>query len=270
MKVNILDKKLWQSFFPYTSGVLVIYTILSFFINDNKYKETCGEVIIAILACIFFYMLYKANFINKIKLKINLIEVEIFYGDLFDQKGLKLIPFNEYFDTIVDNEIISENSLNGVFIDKHYQNNIGTLNSLICKKLDKTSFKENPSRIKGKTKKYKLGTTIEIEKNYILTALTHFNDNNEASLSTIEYLHFLNILCKQISVIYSNRIINIPLIGSGISRIGNNLKYEDYLFQIINSLNLSEFSQSSRAKINIVLHKDSKKEVNLYKMKSIF
>ncbi|MDR2043994.1 MAG: DUF6430 domain-containing protein [Clostridium sp.] len=38
------------------------------------------------------------------------------------------MPFNEYFDTAVDDKIIAYHSLNGMFIDKHiYPSNLSTL-----------------------------------------------------------------------------------------------------------------------------------------------
>ena len=46
-------------------------------------------------------------------------DVAIKTGDIFQQPGLKAIAFNEYFDTLVDNKVIGDTSLNGVFIQKH-------------------------------------------------------------------------------------------------------------------------------------------------------
>ena len=54
--------------------------------------------------------------LKKIKLNIKGSDFIIKQGDIFLQEGLKVINFNEYFDTIVDNKIIAKNSLNGKFI----------------------------------------------------------------------------------------------------------------------------------------------------------
>ena len=47
---------------------------------------------------------------------------EITVGDIFEQDSndYKVIAFNEYFDTLVDNDLISETSLNGQYLLKKY------------------------------------------------------------------------------------------------------------------------------------------------------
>ena len=72
----------------------------------------------AIVIIIAFYIvsLIRANTLKKIKLNIKGSDFIIKQGDIFLQEGLKVINFNEYFDTIVDNKIIAKNSLNGEFI----------------------------------------------------------------------------------------------------------------------------------------------------------
>jgi hypothetical protein len=54
-----------------------------------------------------------------ITIKIRGISVSIKQGNIFDAKGWKVIPFNEYFDTTVDDVIISSTTLNGIFINEH-------------------------------------------------------------------------------------------------------------------------------------------------------
>lgn len=72
----------------------------------------------AIVIIIAFYIvsLIRANTLKKIKLNIKGYDFIIKQGDIFLQEGLKVINFNEYFDTIVDNKIIAKNSLNRKFI----------------------------------------------------------------------------------------------------------------------------------------------------------
>ena len=58
-------------------------------------------------------------YLNKIDINVEGSDVTIKVGDIFQQPGLKAIAFNEYFDTQVDNRIIAEGSLNGIFIKKN-------------------------------------------------------------------------------------------------------------------------------------------------------
>lgn len=43
--------------------------------------------------------------------------VDVKVGDIFDQAALKIIAFNEYFDTPVDDVVISAKTLNGIYIN---------------------------------------------------------------------------------------------------------------------------------------------------------
>jgi len=270
MKVTLSNKNLWKNYLAVIGiiGMLTSFTTIFVTISD-KYKICLGIVFLIILILIFFYLLYRANHLDKIKLSINGLKVNIIYGDLFNSQGLKLIPFNEYFDTLVDNVIIAENTLNGKFIKKNYLT-ISDLDNQILTALNGKAFITNNSRVLGKKNKYELGTTIEVENEYILTAFTHFDDENRAYLSKGEYLLCLDNLWKEINRIYAQRDVSIPLLGSGISRIGNDLNLQDYLEQIINSLKLSNLDNAYNTQINIILYESVKNDINLFNIKSKF
>lgn len=51
--------------------------------------------------------------------KFNGMDVDVVVGDLFAMDGVKVIPFDEYFDIQVDDKVISRNSLNGIFVEKY-------------------------------------------------------------------------------------------------------------------------------------------------------
>lgn len=271
MKVKLLNKKLWKNYLAVLGTVGIFTSFLTIFItiNDN-YKMCLGISFLIVLILIYFYLLYKANQLDSINLKINGLRVNIFYGDIFKLSDLKLIPFNEYFDTRVDNIIIAENTLNGKFIKRNYPTTVTNLDNQIITALNGKTFTPNNTRVLGKKNKYKLGTTIEVDNEYLLTAFTHFDTENRAYLSKGEYLLCLDNLWKEINRIYAQRDITIPLLGSGISRIGNDLTPQDYLEQILNSLKLSNLDNAYNTKINIVLHESVKNEINLFEIKSKF
>jgi len=270
MKVAFFNKNLWKNYLAILGTIGILASFVTIFVTiDDEYKFCLGIVFFTILALIFVYLLYQANHLDKIQLKINGIRVNIFYGDLFNAQGLKIIPFNEYFDTSVDNVIIAENTLNGMFIKNNYPT-VTELDNQISSALVGKTYTTNNSRVLGKKDKYELGTTIEVENEYLLTAFTHFDAESRAYLSKIKYLLCLDNLWKELNRIYAQRDINIPLLGSGISRIGNDLKLQDYLYLIINSLRLSNLDNAYNTKINIVLHESVKDEINLFEIKSKF
>jgi hypothetical protein len=270
MKVAILNRNLWKNYLSVLGTIGILISFLTIFITiSDDYKLKIGMGFLIILIIVFLYLLYKANRLNSVRLNINGLKVDIVYGDLFSSEDLKLIPFNEYFDTLVDNILIAENTLNGLFIKNNYST-VLNLDNQITTGLNGKVFEPNSTRVLGKKNKYELGTTVEVENKYLLTAFTHFDKENRAYLSKGEYLLCLDNLWKEINRIYAQRNISIPLLGSGISRIGNDLKLQDYLEQIINSLKLSNIDNANNTKINIVLHESVKKEINLFEIKSKF
>lgn len=64
-------------------------------------------VILAFFAAIVTYHHSK----DGVHLVINGMDVDIVVDDLFCTEGVKVIPFNEYFDIKVDDRVISKNSL---------------------------------------------------------------------------------------------------------------------------------------------------------------
>ena len=111
-------------------------------------------------------------------------------GNIFDSNDLKVINFNEYFDTKVDNKLIAENSLNGKFIQNILKNETKKLDDEIEKQLEEKIISINQNRKLGKKKQYNLGEIVEYD-DYLLTSLTKFTDDNRAILSLKEYLEFL-------------------------------------------------------------------------------
>ena len=122
MKVCFFDKKLREE---YWNSISIISTIISFVlifvsVPDNwKIKTACAAVLVVVLVGLYIYKWKKANKLQNVSMKINKTNVTIKCGDIFKEEGLKVIAFNEYFDTIVDDDIISRNSLNGIFINSH-------------------------------------------------------------------------------------------------------------------------------------------------------
>ncbi|MBB6713734.1 macro domain-containing protein [Clostridium gasigenes] len=236
-------------------------------INDNNRKIWIGSFII-IMIILYLIVFYKANKISKLKFNINNNRIKIYYGDIFKENGLKVIPFNEYFDTHVDNNIIAKNSLNGKFI---IENKLDTsiLDNEIESKLNSEKY-ELVNRNVGKKKKYEIGNTIEVNGEYALTAFTKFDEYNRAYLTKVDYVSFLLRFWKNIDKIYNQRNIVIPLIGSGISRVEGNMKLQDYLEQILNSIKLSGISIPHDCEIKIVLHESVRSYINLYKIKTLY
>lgn len=269
-KIGYFDKRLLKNFL---NIVLIISTVSSlffiFFHIPDKCKLYSGIVCFIILLGIYSYLWYKANNMNSVSLNINETVIDIEIGDIFNETGIKVIPFNEYFDTIIDDVIISKNSLNGIFINKIINEkrvNLEELNKKIENELSDKKIIINHNRKKGKKIKYKLGTIFEYD-DYFLTAMTKFDNDNRAKISQKEFLEFLLEFWENIDIKYNNRKIIVPLLGSGITRFERNIKPQELLSQIIWIFKLSQISLKSGLKI--IIHENMKEQINLYEIKEI-
>ena len=151
------------------------------------------------------------------------LKLTIKEGDLFQQKGIICIPFNEYFDTHVGDGVVGENTLHGIFINKFFKDRIPELESKVSSKLPKSGYQIHQRRLSSSPdKQYELGTCIDIregENTYVLFALTHFDDNDKANISRAEYAMVVGKLTKHLGDIAEGKQVYMPLFGTGLSRM---------------------------------------------------
>lgn len=170
-KVKWNNSYLWRNYSLTLAMISTPYgLIVPFLPLENFPKAIYCILLIFLLGGIYIYQFLSANNLNKINLEIRKEKVEIEFGDIFEEKGLKVIPFNEYFDTVVNSKIVSENSLNGKFIKKYFKENIVELDKKIEEELKKSKKKsiENKERTGGKKNKYQIGTTIKLKNMVVL------------------------------------------------------------------------------------------------------
>lgn len=269
-KVKPYDRRLISQ---YWSVIAVVSTLIAFVLLFYDIPEDCkkvtglSSVLLIVIICIYFWI--SANNLTKIEVNIDGSNVRIMIGDLFEQEGLKVIAFNEYFDTHVDDVVIAKNSLNGLYINKFYGNDFKKLDNLISGyQFDRNYLCEiNDDRKFGKKQKYKLGTICKID-DYILTAFAKFNDYNEARLTMPEYLGFLIQFWDEINRVYAQKTVSVPIFGSGITRIKEhkNISDEDLLKIMLWTFKISETRFKYPANLNIIVHKDKLNKVNFYEV----
>ncbi len=272
IKVSIFDKTLFKDWLAFLTPFSLILSFVSITINiPNKYK-----LLAAILILIFFILIYivlwiRANLLDKIKLTINNSTVEIIVGDILSEPGLKVIAFNEYFDTQVDNKIISESTLNGIYIKRKVQD-VEALDRLIeqDEHLSDKKIEHNSTRRQGKKDKYKLGTIFQNE-DYLLTAFSKFDNSNRAFLQMNDYVNFLLNFWNEVDIVYNGRSISIPLMGSGMTRFkGYDMITDQELLEfLIWSFKISKIRFTYPSAVTIIIHESKKDKVDFYKLKEL-
>lgn len=273
MNINKLKSlSLWKDSIGISIGVLaVIETVLAIAdlsiraIWETSWYIRLGIIVFTFLllcSIIAWYLSYKAN--KSISLRIRGIKVIVKEGDIFQTAGWKIIPFNEFFDTQVDDVIIAKNTLNGKYIIEHVQN-IDDLKKTIKEAKDITSLKHT---VKNGRKNYPLGRIIAY-KDYMLLAFSRFVEN-QAYLTHSEYEQCLRTMWQEISRIYANQPVTIPLLGSGITRFEHiSEKNNTHLLRCL-LCTLKTSTVQINQSITIVLTKETLDNINLYEFKKIF
>ena len=272
-KVRFFDKRIIKRFLEITSVFSGTISVVVLFVDiPRDFKLTAGWIFLALLAATYLALWLWSNNLNSIDINIEGSTVAIKAGDIFQQEGLKAIAFNEYFDTQVDNAIISENSLNGIFIKKHLDITVPELDKYIeSYGFDGAEILENSTARKlGKRQRYQLGS-ICLYKEYILTAFSKFDDNNKALLTMPEYLEFMINFWDRVNNVYALQSVSTAIFGSGITRIKGHKKIsdEDLLKIMLWTFRISEMRFKYPAKLTIVIHKDKIEQINLLDIKSV-
>jgi hypothetical protein len=266
---------LWKDSFSLSFAILAILeTILAvssvsivdlFGLAKMKWLFKLSLVLGLFILICFLTFLYKYCRSRKgISLKIRGIKVYIKKGDLFKAEGWKVIAFNEFYDTKVDDVIIAHNTVNGIFIDK-YVDDISDLKNTI-ENADEGVTTYNKIEKNGRYI-YPLGRIITY-KDYMLLSFTHFI-NNEAHQSVKDYEESLRVMWKEICRTYANKPIFIPLLGAGITRfddVPQKLKF-NLLRCMLCTLRTSNMNINQP--ITILLTEDAIQDINLYELKGI-
>ena len=140
MKVKISNRKLREKFFLKISLFSAFATLLLAFVPiPSGIQGVLGVIFLVFLVILYIYDWNKANKLKSIEIDIEGTTVCIKAGDIFEEDGLKAIAFNEYFDTLVDNKVINEVSLNGIFLKEKLDIEISELDQ----EINNYSFEDN-------------------------------------------------------------------------------------------------------------------------------
>jgi hypothetical protein len=270
IKVKLFDKKLLKNYLAVLSVISLICSFVFIVVEIPENCKMCVGIVFALSLLISYIIMWIfANCQKGTTLNINNSTMIIKIGDIFEEDALKVIAFNEYFDTQVDNKIVADNTLNGIYI-KSKINDVNELDNLIDadEHLKKKAIRINHSRTNGKKKQYELGTIFQ-NNEYLLTAFTKFDNDNRAYLNMYDYINFLFNFWNEIDVIYAGRSVSIPLLGSGITRFKefSAISEQELLELLIWSFKISKIKFTYPSKVSIIIHKSKTDKINFFKLK---
>lgn len=254
--MNKYIKKSW-------TWAISIITFIFMFIPENIFKiyilfsnlsENINIVInrliifTTILALSFFFNWMVLIFRNSVKIKGKNYCIVIKYGNIFKEKKCKkVIPFDECFTTNVGtaSSDINPNSICGQFLQANPHVDIQQMIStarLVPEGKSKYADKE----------RYESGRLL-LNQEYLLMAFTRLDREGLGRMTREEYIKCLSVLWDELDKYYGQEDVCIPIIGSGVTRIGDtSLTQQELLDIIIYSYKLSLSKIQNPNKLYIV------------------
>jgi len=266
--------------FKYALGMIgAISTILTIFgvsIRDIPNVNLWWSIVLVAAAFIvafgIFYYLLDIIFRNSIKLDIRKTQVTITCGDIFASTGLKVIGCDTRFDTRIDDIVISKSSLHGQLFLKY--GDIKEIESTVKAEAERRNISKNEDG----SYSFELGTIIRYycsrnNETYLMLAATELNKQYEAHTNMAEFEQMLMVMWRELDRVYARNNINLPLLGSGISRFDDGPKDNKELLKCM-LCTLNNSGVTFKSKVNVVLYRkpddDNNDDIPLYEYKDMF
>lgn len=272
MRVKLFDRKLLEHFYGILSAISVLTSLLLIVIDiPSGYKLVISFFSVVILISIYIFLWCKANHLKSIEFLINDSPVEIVFGDIFTEDGLKVIAFNEFFDTQVVDRLVPPSTINGTYLTR-YITDIAELDNCILEDdhLRSRITDSTCERSYGKKIKYKLGSIIQKD-DFLLTAFAHLDNENRSYLSMRDFIEFLIEFWNEIDIVYAGRTIVIPLLGSGITRFRgyDSITEQELLELLIWSFKVSHIKFQYPSKVKIVIKPTKSDKISLFRLSTL-
>ena len=183
--------------------------------------------------------------------------IEVVFGDLFTQEGIRAIAVSEFFDSTFGKPV-SDKSIHGIFLQKCFPGGPESFDRQVDEQLKDVACTEIPAKVEGKTKCYPIGTTALItvsDDRYLLFAFTRTDPSNCKVSSDVKLMwDSLYRLWQRVRIEAGGYAVNLPLVGSGLSGLG--LPTRDLLNLVILSAITETKAREITQRIRIVLHRD--------------
>jgi hypothetical protein len=193
--------------------------------------------------------------------------LEIVFGDIFGQDGIRAIAVSEFFDSQIGKPV-SDKSLHGIFLKRCFGGHPEAFDKQVNSEL-KNVPGAVVSKTEGKSRSYPIGTTAIIIVNgdvYLALAFAKADPQSCKAYSDVSMMwQALHCLWQRARTETGGHPINVPLVGSGLSGLG--LPSRDLLNLIILSAITETKSKQITSRIRIVLHRDRFEELDLREVK---
>lgn len=208
--------------------IMLFWSVLAILIPEECLSSFGRGCIIGVIVLVGIgWAIFKLfNRPSKLELEINKrTKLTIEKGDVFasSEKGVCVIPVNEYFDTHLGDGIVNPQSVHGQFLFK-FSDKLPKWRRDIDNQLSK--IEELPKirhrdLVEGLPQsRYPLGTCVRIideERIFILVAVARFNRDEHVDVAAEEYPEVIRKMYNGIENLQDGKAVYLPLVGSGIS-----------------------------------------------------
>ena len=219
-----------------------------------------------LIGCVAFFILFvllafasavRVLFTNKVCVLTKAgHHVYVQYGDVFSPevvgKGYSdkrkiVINVNRCFDTIVDDHLVSHNSLHGKLFQRFYDE--GKFDEESLNKTIQDSLAGKPYQLlttavkpKGNLRRYEAGTVAELKDDdqvsYYLLGLSTFDENLNAQTIMPDFVNSVQRLIEFCNQRAQGYPVVLPLLGSGLSRTG--LELSEILHYLVSAFAINK------------------------------
>ncbi|MBO1001813.1 macro domain-containing protein [Pseudogracilibacillus auburnensis] len=276
----VVSKRFWKEAFLLPGCLFSLATIVLTFLDGvgfvREHKVTLFVIVLLVSFLWVVNFFVRKVYARSVRLTINQSVVEVMVGDIFTQpmSDFKAIPFNEFFDTLVDGKVVSRYSLHGKYLLGKYPDGL-SLEKLDGRMAADEGLHGNVvgSRERwvegGKRVYYRLGSVFK-DGDYFLVAFSKMNDRGEAGVSLTEYVQCLLTFWEEADRYRQGQTVVVPLFGTGITRYRNFYGTPQELVEIIIwTFEMSRVDYKTPAKVRIVIHEELRKEINFFRLKEL-
>jgi hypothetical protein len=215
----------WRTLADTFIGFSAIFTIaraITFFLPTTKIEGALPFAAAVVVG--FAYALVKAWRPPRVEISLpncNTV-IEVIFGDLFAQDGIRAIAVNEFFDSELGNPV-SPVSVHGLFIKRVFGGRPDSFDKQVEEEL-KNIVGLEVIRAEGKSTCYPIGTSVLITANadrYIAFAFARTDPATCKASSDVATMWLaLQELWKRARVECNGHPLNLPLVGSGLAAVG--------------------------------------------------
>jgi len=267
-------RKFFNHFFVAIGAIASMMTMISFFfsIKWNEHPVLTWIIIAIIVISCVCYASAQVRRRKQIDVRISEnFKLTVKEGNLFDQKGVIVIPVNDYFDTHVGDGIIDPKSVHGQFIENLFKDRIKELDDKITGSLMAQGLHgaEVAQRVNGKNIKFSLGDCADVMdggNRYVCVVTTEFDGDNIARLSRDKLSTVVSGLFRHLELVAGRDRVSMPVIGAGNARL--NRSSERILHYLIDIFDFSLSEKIILGGVNVII--PSAKSINLKRIASIF